>query len=261
MLRVLPGPFGAAEVVDLQVDEFADGSTRDMLRAALANHAVVCVRQSRALDDDEASVRWHRCSARSKTRSGATRDGGELRYSDDRQIIDAGFVLTDELREQLGDVYFGGDSLRPGLFETFHTDDSYTERPAAATVLHALRAPVGSGRQHMFHRHARRVPTARTEPTSPLEGPPSRAQLQQRWRVPAPHCRRRAVRSARRRRRIRSCAPIPITGEPALYLDLDRATHVEGMPEDEGRALLRSLQDHAEACAPRTRTSGDRTTC
>ena len=60
---------------------------------------------------------------------GRTRTGGELRYSERRQIIDAGFVLTDELRAQLGDLEFGGDSVRPGLFETFHTDDTYTERP------------------------------------------------------------------------------------------------------------------------------------
>src|SRR5262249_48945435 len=43
----------------------------------------------------------------------------------------------------------------------------------------------------------------------------------------------------------------PRSGRPALYLDLDRATHVEGMGLDAGRALLQSLQDLAEASAPR----------
>lgn len=43
----------------------------------------------------------------------------------------------------------------------------------------------------------------------------------------------------------------PVTGAPALFFDLDRATHIEGMPEAEGRALLQSLQDHAEQRAPR----------
>jgi len=42
----------------------------------------------------------------------------------------------------------------------------------------------------------------------------------------------------------------PVTGRSALYIDLDRVTHVEGMPIDEGRALLRFLQDHGERCAP-----------
>ena len=43
----------------------------------------------------------------------------------------------------------------------------------------------------------------------------------------------------------------PTTGEPALYLDLDRATHAVGLPVAEGRALLQRLQDHAESAAPR----------
>jgi taurine dioxygenase len=42
----------------------------------------------------------------------------------------------------------------------------------------------------------------------------------------------------------------PVTREPALYFDLDRAVHVAGIPEAEGRALLQSLQDHAERHAP-----------
>ncbi len=42
----------------------------------------------------------------------------------------------------------------------------------------------------------------------------------------------------------------PRAETPTLQIDLDRATHVEGMPEVEGRALLRFLQDHAEAQAP-----------
>ena len=43
----------------------------------------------------------------------------------------------------------------------------------------------------------------------------------------------------------------PVAGTRSLFLDLDRAKHVEGMPVDEGRALLQRLQDHAEANAPR----------
>jgi taurine dioxygenase len=45
----------------------------------------------------------------------------------------------------------------------------------------------------------------------------------------------------------------PVTGGRALYVDLDRATHIEGLPEGEGRALLRQLQEHAEARAPQCR--------
>ena len=42
----------------------------------------------------------------------------------------------------------------------------------------------------------------------------------------------------------------PVAGTSSLFLDLDRATHVEGMEIAAGRALLRALQDHAEANAP-----------
>jgi taurine dioxygenase len=43
----------------------------------------------------------------------------------------------------------------------------------------------------------------------------------------------------------------PISGEPALYFDLDRATRIAGMSPEEGRELLQRLQNHAERTAPR----------
>ena len=69
---------------------------------------------------------------------GRPRDGSSLRYGEERQIVDAGFVLTDELRAELGELSFVGSmpSVRDS-FATFHTDDSFVECPAAATVLHA----------------------------------------------------------------------------------------------------------------------------
>jgi alpha-ketoglutarate-dependent taurine dioxygenase len=42
----------------------------------------------------------------------------------------------------------------------------------------------------------------------------------------------------------------PVARTRSLFLDLDRAKHVEGMPVAEGRALLQRLQDHTEANAP-----------
>ncbi len=69
-----------------------------------------------------------------------------MRYDRDRQVVDSGFVMTDELREKLGAVSFGGlDDQRPGLFETFQCDDTYTEEPAAATILVARQLPAAAG--------------------------------------------------------------------------------------------------------------------
>ncbi len=229
MLRVLPGPFGAAEVVGLQVDDFTEGSTRDLLRAALANHAVVCVRQPRPLDDDEARALASALGP-IKDPIGTTRDGGELRYGDDRQIIDAGFVLTDELREQLGDVNFGGDGLRPGLFEMFHTDDSYTERPAAATVLHARELPSGPGGDTCFL--DMRAACRMLEPSLQARLRGLRAAFSYNNRGVFPP---RVGAEGPFEALVDVSHPIvrahPVTGEPALYLDLDRATHVDRRAE------------------------------
>ena len=243
------GEFGAAIVEGLSPGEMADPGRCEALRAALWGQAVVCVRFDRLLDEDE-SRRLATMIGPIKDPVGRTRDGGQLRYSDDRQIVDAGFVLTDELRAELGDVSFGGDALRPGLFETFHTDDTYTERPALATVLFARELPATGGGDTSFidmraaYRLLDQPMRARLEglrsvnsynnggafpPRVPAEGPYEAL-------VDVVHPIVRAH---------------PFTTEPALYLDLDRATHIEGLPEEEGRALLRRLQDHAESVGPR----------
>jgi alpha-ketoglutarate-dependent taurine dioxygenase len=249
-LQTLPGPFGAAEIDGVGPDESTDEPTCAFVRRALADHGVICLRQPEALDDDGARA-VASVVGPIKDPVGRTRDGGELRYSDDRQIIDAGFVLTDELRAELGDLSFGGlDPQRPGLFETFHTDDSYTERPASATVLHARELPSGPGGATCFidMRAAYRLLEPGLQqrllglragfsynnhgafpPRVPAEGPFEAL-------VDVSHP---VVRSH------------PVTGEPSLYLDLDRMTHIEGMDESEGRDLLRSLQEHAEERAPR----------
>lgn len=182
---------------------------------------------------------------------GRTRDGTMLRYSDDRQIIDAGFVLTDELRAELGELSFGGlDSRRPGLFETFHTDDTYTARPAAATVLHARELPSGPGGDTCFIDMRAAFQLLEPARQHQLIGLRAMNSYNNQGAFPP-----RVPAEGSFEQLVDVSHPIvrahPITGTPALYIDLDRATNVEGMPEGAGRALLRSLQEHAEARAPR----------
>ena len=136
-VRVLPGPFGAAEVEGLNPALDAhDESRRDALRRLLTTRGDVCVRLPAPLDDEEARALASMIGD-VKEPVGRARDGRALRYADDRQVINSGFVLTNEIRAERGNASLGGDTLRPGLFEFFHTDDSYTQCPAAATVLHA----------------------------------------------------------------------------------------------------------------------------
>ena len=241
--------FGAHDFAGLLPAAFADPAACADLRAALAEHAVICLRFDRALDDDEARAIATMIGP-IKNPVGRTRDGGTLRYSEDRQIIDAGFVLTDELRAELGNLSFGGvDPLRPGLFETFHTDDTYTERPAAATVLHARELPSGPGGDTRFL-DMRAAFSMLGPDRKRLIGLRAAYSYNNRGAFPP-----RVSAEGPFEALVDVEHPIvrahPVTGGPSLYIDLDRATHVVGMPEAEGRALLQSLQDHAEANAPR----------
>ena len=241
--------FGIVEVIG--VEPAADESAVALLRDALARRAVLCLRMPRALDDDEFQA-VAELFGPIKDPVGRTVDGEALRYSDARQIIDSGFVLTDEMRPHLGDLSFGGlDDQRPGLFETFHTDDTYTEDPAAATVLHARELPPSGGGPTCFLDMRAAYQSLDAATRAQLEGlhvayaynnqgafPPRRAASgPQNALIPVSHP------LVRRH---------PLAGTRALYLDLDRATHVAEMPVVAGRALLQHLQDHAEASAPNT---------
>jgi len=219
------------------------------LRDLLAERGVVCIRLDRALSDDELQALAARVGP-IKDPVGRAKDGTMLRYSERRQVIDSGFVMTPELLEELGGGSLGGDALRPGLFEFFHTDDSYTERPASATVLHARELPESGGGATSFidMRAAHRLLPAATRDR--LVGLFAAYAYNNHDAFPP-----RASAAGPLEALVEVAHPVvrahPVTGTPALYFDLDRATHVEGMPVDEGRALLQSLQDHADQHAPR----------
>ena len=160
-------------------------------------------------------------------------------------------MLTDELRAQLGDVSFGGlDPQRPGLFQTFHTDDSFSERPAAATVLHARELPSSPGGATCFLDMRATYGLLDAELRRRLIGLRAVNAYNNRGAFPE-----RVSAKGPLEELVDVAHPIvrrhPLTGDPAIYIDLDRATRVEGMPEAEGRDLLRSLQEFAEDSAPR----------
>jgi taurine dioxygenase len=247
-IRTLPGEFGAAEINFANADP-TDPATGGLVRDALVRHAVVCLRLNWAPDDDQARAIASMIGP-IKDPVGRTRDGGEMRYSEDRQIIDAGFVLTDELRAELGDVKFGGlDAQRPGLFETFHTDDTYTERPAAATVLNARELPSSPGGATRFLDMRAAYASLDDDVRRRLIGLRAAYSYNNRGAFPP-----RVAAEGPFEALIDVTHPIvrahPVSGTPSLYIDLDRATHIVDMPENEGRSLLQSLQDHAETEAP-----------
>ncbi len=248
--RRFPGPFRATEVEGVSpTRDAADAARCAELRALLATHGVVCVRQPAPLDDAGARALAGMIGL-IKDPVGRARDGSALRYGEDRQVIDSGFVLSEEIRAQLGTLSLGGDSVRPGLFEFFHTDDSYTECPAAATVLHARALPPSGGGDTCFLDMRAAFQSLAPALRARLIGLRAVHAYNNRAAFPP-----RASAAGPLEALGDVAHPIvrvhPINGTPALYFDLDRATHIEGMPEADGRALLQSLQDHAERAAPR----------
>ena len=242
-----PDDFAPADVNGLRPD--SDPECSAVLRALLARNAVVCVRQKQPLTHAEFES-IAELFGPIKEPVGRARDGSMFRYSPRRQVIDAGFVMTEAYRQEHGDLNFGGlDNERPGLFETYHCDDTYTEDPAQATVLHARQLPPSGG------------------------GPTHFIDMRAAWRQLDDGTRRRIAKlqviyaynnegAFETRRSASGAADVlvdvthplvrthPIARTKALFVDLDRARQVDGLPVQEGRDLLQTLQEHAERNAP-----------
>ncbi len=257
-MHIVPPTSGFAACEILGYDP-ADGggadrhdTDREAVAEALATHGVVCLRMPRPLVDDEFQA-VARIFGPIKDPVGRTKDGGLFRYSPMRQIIDSGFVMTEDARARLGGATFGGlDDERPGLFETYHCDDTYTERPAVATVLHARQLPASGGGPTCFIDMRAAYDRLGEDVKASID------QLQVRYAFNNENAfppRRAATGDAEVL--VDVSHPLvrthPVAGSRSLFLDLDRATHVEAMAIDEGRALLQSLQDHAEEHAPEWR--------
>jgi alpha-ketoglutarate-dependent taurine dioxygenase len=242
--------FGAAEVTGFDPErDPADPGVARWLGDLLATHAVMCLRMPRPLTDDELEAVTSMIGP-IKDPVEPDRRGEMVRYGERRQVIDAGFVLTDELRDEIGDVTVGGDDLRPGLFQFFHTDDSYVTRPAAATVLHARQLPESGGGDTVFIDMRAAFDSLDDSDRRSLIGLHAVHAYNNEGAFPP-----RPAASGDLDRLPPVLHPVvrahPVTRTPALYFDLDRATHVAELPTDEGRALLQRLQDHAEAHGPR----------
>lgn len=222
---------------------------RDAIADALASHGVLCLRMPRPLVDDEFQA-VARLFGPIKDPIGVTVDGEEFQYNTRRQTIDSGFVMTDEARARLGDVSFGGlDDERPGLFETYHCDDTFAEQPASATVLHARQLPTSGGGPTCFIDMRGALDSLPAKTRASIDALTVRYGYDNGGAFPP-----RQAATDEARKLVDVTHPLVRTharaGTQSLFLDLDRAKFVEGMVVEEGRELLRSLQDHSEAKAP-----------
>ena len=147
----IEGELVAVEVVGLDPAAHGnDAAVAAWLRELLWQHGVLCIRLQAKLDDDEMRAVVQMFGP-IKDPVGRDEDGNPVRYSDERQIIDAGFVLTDELREvaRRRDVWAATTSVR----DCSSTSTPMTRTSSArrtSTVLHARALPSGGGGDTCF---------------------------------------------------------------------------------------------------------------
>lgn len=129
----------------------------------------------------------------------------------------------------------------------WHSDKSYHDVPSLLTMLHAVRLPPTGGPTQFANTEMayaalpdamkRRIEGLRaihsweTSRTKSGSAPATEAQIRERPPVDHPVARTH-----------------PVRGTKALYLG-NHSSHVLGMPEDEGRALLAGLEAHATSAA------------
>jgi taurine dioxygenase len=131
----------------------------------------------------------------------------------------------------------------------FHTDYSYLEVPARATTLYSIQVPKVGGDTLFANQYAAYddLPQARkkqVENLLALHHYGNRDDLDERSRTVA------SVLTEDQKQKVtwvrhRIARRHPITGRIALYAVSGSSFRIEGMPDDESRALLDELRDHA----------------
>lgn len=227
-VKPLSGALGA-EVTGIDLNGLLDGRTAQALRDAFARGLVLVVRDQKDLTP-EAQVRFCELFGPLGKRSRPA----ETRREKGDAPAEVMFVSN---RKQDGN-YIG--SLPEGEM-MFHIDQCYTARPARATCLYAMVVPEEGGdtlfanlcaaydalpddlRKVVDTRRALNVFTYDSTKRDQVANAADRREYVQPMRVAHPE-----------------------TGRPALYVNPLMTWSIEGMDEDEGRAVLERLFVHIE---------------
>ena len=151
----------------------------------------------------------------------------------------------------VGNVVVDGvmTSLFVNIDEEWHTDRSYMAHPSLGSLFYALEAPPEGAATRFAGTYAAydALPAETKARIEGLRAVHDMAKLDVHLRTQDPT--RPPLTDAQRREAPAVAHPIarthPVTGRKALYICPEVISRVEGLPEDEGRALIAELTNHA----------------
>ena len=223
-------PHFAAQIDGADIARLLDDATWAEIRAAFEEHSILVFR-GRTLDDETQIAFSHRFGSLEVTRSMNPAAGTPFARQSNLDIKTGEFIPVDDRRM----IYQLANML-------WHSDSSFKPVPALCSLLSArIIPPEGGATEFASTRCAyaalpedmkRRV--ARAIAVHDFSW--SRDQIRPGFftaeeRATYPPVRHPLVRTN------------PVNGRPALFLGA-HASHIEGMPIEEGRALLKELLDH-----------------
>ena len=223
-------PHFAAQIDGADITRLLDDATWAEIRAAFEEHSILVFR-GRTLDDETQIAFSHRFGSLEVTRSMNPAAGTPFARQSNLDIKTGEFIPADDRRM----IYQLANML-------WHSDSSFKPVPALCSLLSArVIPPEGGATEFASTRCAypalpedmkRRVAGAIADHDFSW----SRDQIRPGFftaeeRATYPPVRHPLVRTN------------PVNGRPALFLGA-HASHIEGMPIEEGRALLKALLDH-----------------
>ncbi len=223
-------PHFAAEIDGADITRLLDDATWAEIRAAFEEHSILVFR-GRTLDDETQIAFSHRFGSLEVTRSMNPAAGTPFARQSNLDIKTGEFIPADDRRM----IYQLANML-------WHSDSSFKPVPALCSLLSArIIPPEGGATEFASTRCA--YPALPEDMKRRVAGAIavhdfswSRDQIRPGFftaeeRATYPPVRHPLVRTN------------PVNGRPALFLGA-HASHIEGMPIEDGRALLKALLDH-----------------
>ncbi len=223
-------PHFAAQIDGADITRLLDEATWAEIRAAFEEHSILVFR-GRTLDDETQIAFSHRFGSLEVTRSMNPAAGTPFARQSNLDIKTGEFIPADDRRM----IYQLANML-------WHSDSSFKPVPALCSLLSArIIPPEGGATEFASTRGA--YPALPEDMKRRVAGAIavhdfswSRDQIRPGFftaeeRATYPPVRHPLVRTN------------PVNGRPALFLGA-HASHIEGMPIEEGRALLKALLDH-----------------